>query len=205
MRLTKIYTKVGDKGTTLLASGTKVSKDSPRIDCFGSVDELNSFLGLLRDTLRETGHELLRDLFPDLLKQLGMIQNECFDLGGELSTPTEVLDVTRQQVVTQASIARLEQEMDSFNEGLAPLANFILPGGHRANSIAHVCRTVCRRAERGIVALANSGETVREEPRIYLNRLSDWLFVVSRVISQRLDVPEVLWQQSGKPVGPSTR
>ncbi len=198
MRLTKIYTKVGDKGTTLLASGVKVPKDSPRIDCYGTVDELNSFLGLLRDTLAETNHALLRDVFPDLLKQFALIQNECFDLGGELATPLDVLDPTRQQVVTATAIARLEREMDAYNESLEPLANFVLPGGHRANSLAHVCRTVCRRAERGIVALANSGEAVREEPRIYLNRLSDWLFVVSRVISARLGVPEVLWAQ-GKP------
>jgi cob(I)alamin adenosyltransferase len=193
MRLTKIYTKVGDKGTTLLASGAKVRKDSPRIDCYGTVDELNSFVGLLRDTLAET-----RDLFADLIEQLAAIQNECFDLGGELATPIEILDPTRQQVVSHAAIERLEAPMDAYNESLKPLENFILPGGHRANSLAHVCRTVCRRAERGIVALANSGETVRDEPRIYLNRLSDWLFVASRVISQRLGVPELLWQQAKK-------
>lgn len=191
MRLTKIYTKVGDKGTTLLASGAKVPKDSPRIDCYGTVDELNSFLGLLRDSLEP-------ELFIDLLKQLAAVQNECFDLGGELATPVDLLDPTRQQVVSTASIARLEHEMDHYNESLEPLANFILPGGHRANSLAHVCRTVCRRAERAIVALANAGEAVRDEPRIYLNRLSDWLFIVSRVISQRLKVPEVLWQQARK-------
>lgn len=190
MRLTKIYTKVGDKGTTLLASGEKVPKDSVRIDAYGNVDELNSFLGLWRDTLGETA-------FPDLLAQLAQIQNDMFDLGGELSTPAKVLDVKKQQVVTAASVARLEQEMDAYMETLPPLANFVLPGGHQANSLAHVCRTVCRRAERGVVALARE-EDVRDEPRIYLNRLSDWLFVAGRVVSQRLNVPEVLWRQAGK-------
>ena len=193
MRLTKIYTKIGDKGLTMLASGAKVPKDSPRIETYGTVDELNSFLGLLRDTL--TSADAAR--FADLTAHIAVIQNEIFDLGGELATPADILDTSRQQVVTHADIARLEQEMDAYNESLEPLANFVLPGGHQANSLAHVCRTVCRRAERLIVSLAGV-EQIREEPRIYLNRLSDWLFVASRVISQRLGVPEVLWQQAGK-------
>ena len=193
MRLTKIYTKVGDQGQTMLAGGSKVPKDSPRIDSYGTVDELNSFLGLLRDTL--TG--LPGSSCSDLVAQIAKIQNEMHDLGGELSTPFDKLDVLKQQVVTPESVARLEREMDSYNEALPPLANFVLPGGHQANSLAHVCRTVCRRAERLVVALARN-ETVRSEPRIYLNRLSDWLFVASRVISLRLGVPEVLWHQAGK-------
>jgi cob(I)alamin adenosyltransferase len=193
MRLTKIYTKVGDKGTTLLASGAKVPKDSLRIETYGTVDELNSFLGLLRDALTDAGKEP----FADITAKLYVIQNEIFDLGGELATPLEILNTERQQVVNAASIARLEAEIDALNEPLPPLANFVLPGGHQANSVAHVCRTVCRRAERLIVALARD-EKVRDEPRIYLNRLSDWLFVVGRVISARLGLPEVLWQQRGK-------
>ncbi len=193
MRLTKIYTKVGDKGQTMLAGGTKVPKDSLRIDTYGTIDELNSFLGLLRDTLAG-GHS---SGFTDLLSQLAAIQNEMHDLGGELSTPLPQLDISRQQVVTSASIARLESEIDAYNDKLPPLANFVLPGGHLGNSTAHVCRTVCRRAERLLVALSRA-EAVRDEPRIYLNRLSDWLFVASRVISQRLGCPEVLWNQAGK-------
>ncbi len=192
MRLTKIYTKIGDKGQTMLASGTKVPKDALRIDTYGTVDELNSFLGLLRDTLA-----VHTSKFPDVQPQLAVIQNEMHDLGGELSMPPELLDPRKQQVVSQASIARLEAEMDAYNENLPPLANFVLPGGHPANSTAHVCRTVCRRAERLIVALGRA-EAVRDEPRIYLNRLSDWLFVASRVISARLGVPEVLWLQAKK-------
>lgn len=192
MRLTKIYTKVGDKGTTLLASGAKVPKDSVRIESYGTVDELNAFLGQLADTVRAAGDKL-----ADLLPKLAQVQNEIFDLGGELATPMEVLNVERQQVVTHATIARLESEIDHYNESLPPLENFVLPGGHPANSAAHVCRTVCRRAERQVVALARE-EQVRDEARIYLNRLSDWLFVVSRVVSLRLGCPEVLWQQAGK-------
>jgi cob(I)alamin adenosyltransferase len=192
MRLTRIYTKVGDKGQTLLATGEKVPKDSARIEAYGTVDELNSFLGLWRDTLAESA-----GAFADLIQQLAKIQNEMHDLGGELATPLAALNVQRQQVVTAASAERLEHEMDAYNETLPPLANFVLPGGHRANSLAHVCRTVCRRAERCVVALARTDE-VRDEARVYLNRLSDWLFVAGRVVSKRLGCPEVLWHQAGK-------
>jgi cob(I)alamin adenosyltransferase len=160
VRLTKIYTKVGDKGTTLLANGERVSKDAARIEAYGTVDELGSFLALWRDAMTSTDSRKFADI--------------------------------------QASIARLEHEMDAYNESLAPLANFVLPGGHQANSLAHVCRTICRRAERHVVHLAGS-ESVRDEARIYLNRLSDWLFVASRVVSARLGCPEVLWKQTGKP------
>lgn len=193
MRLTKIYTKVGDQGLTMLAGGSKVPKDSPRIDTYGTVDELNSFLGCLRDILQATDGAR----FVDVIKQLSVVQNEMHDLGGELSTPAERLDLTKQQVVSLESIARLEREMDAYNDMLPPLANFVLPGGHQANSMAHICRTVCRRTERLVVALART-ETIRSEPRIFLNRLSDWLFIISRVISQRLNVPEILWHQAGK-------
>ncbi|MCX6105253.1 MAG: cob(I)yrinic acid a,c-diamide adenosyltransferase [Proteobacteria bacterium] len=194
MRLTKIYTKIGDQGTTMLADGTMVPKHSLRIETYGTIDELNSFLGWLRDILRDT--EPLR--FQSLVAQLGHIQNEMHDLGGELATPTESLRTDRQSLVSVASIARLESEIDTFNDSLPPLANFVLPGGHQANSAAHICRTVCRRAERLIVRLASS-DKLRDEPRIYVNRLSDWLFVVSRHISQTLGVPEVLWNQPKKP------
>ena len=193
MRLTKIYTKIGDQGTTMLADGTTVPKHSLRIETYGTIDELNSFLGWLRDILRDT--EPLR--FHGLVVQLGLIQNEMHDLGGELATPTESLRTDRQSLVSVTSIERLESEIDNFNDSLPPLANFVLPGGHQANSAAHICRTVCRRAERLIVRLASS-DRLRDEPRIYVNRLSDWLFVVSRYISQTLGVPEVLWNQPKK-------
>lgn len=192
MRLTKIYTKVGDKGQTLLATGVKVPKDSLRIEAYGTVDELNSFLGLLRDSLDSLG-----TAFVDLVASVALIQNEMHDLGGELATPLEALNLERQQVVSVREITRLESEMDGFNEKLAPLANFVLPGGHAANSTAHICRTVCRRAERLVVTLGRE-EPLRDDVRIYLNRLSDWLFVLSRVISQRLGLAEILWVQRGR-------
>ncbi len=193
MRLTKIYTKVGDKGQTMLASGQKVPKDSLRIETYGTVDELNAFLAVLHDHLAADANK-----FKDLIDRIAAVQNETFDLGGELSMPPEKLDPTKQQVVSAAQIARLENEIDEYNEKLPPLANFVLPGGHPANSAAHVCRTVCRRAERLVVKLSRE-EPVRDDARIYLNRLSDWLFVASREISRRLGVAEVLWKQAKRP------
>ena len=193
MRLTKIYTKVGDQGSTMLASGELVPKDSLRIETYGTVDELNAFLGLWRDTLIDTDSVL----FADLAVLIALIQNEMHDLGGELATPLAVLDTTKQQVVGAVEITRLENEIDLFNTNLHPLKNFVLPGGHRANSMAHICRTVCRRAERLLVALTRI-EPIRDEARIYLNRLSDWIFVVGREVSRRLNSPEVLWGQRGK-------
>lgn len=194
MRLTKIYTKVGDKGTTLLASGERVSKASPRIEAYGTVDELNAVVGMLRDVLQERVSQTKTARCDDIHARLLVIQNELFDLGGELSTPAKVLNAARQSVVSAASIARLEAEMDEMNEHLPPLENFVLPGGHLANSVAHLARTVCRRAERCVVSLAEI-EDVRDDARVYLNRLSDWLFVICREVSFRFKVPETLWQQ----------
>jgi cob(I)alamin adenosyltransferase len=193
MRLTKIYTKVGDQGTTLIVGGDRVPKDSLRIEAYGTVDELNAFLGLWRDELSAEPDETFRDLTDKLL----LIQNEMHDLGGELATPLPLLDAGKQQVVSNASISRLEQEIDSMNEQLAPLANFVLPGGHRLNSLSHVCRTICRRAERCIVALCHK-EEVRPDVAIYVNRLSDWLFVAGRLVGKRLNIQEVLWRQRSK-------
>lgn len=191
MRLTKIYTKTGDKGGTLLASGEKISKGAQRIEAYGAVDELNSCVGLLRDHLQReaafNGHWIL--------VSLERIQNELFDLGSELATPTKALRLDRQKVLDQKDVSALEVEIDQINENLEPLANFVLPGGHVCNSFAHLARTVCRRAERDLVRLRAEETDIRLETQIYLNRLSDWLFVVGRAISQRLKVPEVLWQQ----------
>lgn len=197
MRLTKIYTKIGDGGNTMLATGAKVSKAAKRICAYGTVDELNAVVGMLRDELVEVDRLRRDKIFSDLNQHLLMIQNELFDLGGELSVPVEHLDVGRQQVVTLSAIQRLEDQMDLLNEHLPPLKNFILPGGHRANSAAHLARTVCRRAEREVIALSEL-EEVRSEARIYLNRLSDWLFVICRELSSRLNVEEILWSQRGK-------
>lgn len=194
IRLSKIYTKVGDKGTTMLASGEKVSKSSKRIEAYGTVDELNAIVGMLRDILLD-GTKVPAGAFSELSARLFLIQNELFDVGGELSTPAEHLNIARQQVVSGVQIQRLENEMDAANEHLAPLANFVLPGGHLANSTAHLARTVCRRAERAVVALSEQ-DTIRDDVRIYLNRLSDWLFVMCREISHKLQIPEVLWRQN---------
>lgn len=193
MRLTKIYTKVGDKGKTMLASGERVAKDDVRIEAYGTIDELNAFIGWLRDEI----HNAHSRGFDDILMGLLRIQNEMHDIGGELATPTNVLDTTRQQVVSKDSIDRLESEIDTYNDGLAPLENFVLPGGNRINSMTQVCRTICRRAERRLWSLSKQ-EEVREEPIVYINRLSDWFFVVGRTASKRLDCKEVLWNQAGK-------
>jgi cob(I)alamin adenosyltransferase len=191
VRLSKIYTRVGDKGSTLLATGERVLKSNVRIEAYGTVDELNSMVGFLRDSIVDDPRLL------DLCEPLTKIQNELFDIGGELSVPLDVLDTQRQQVVAMADVGRLEQEMDAFNELLKPLENFVLPGGHLANSTTHIVRTVCRRAERAVVRMSEQ-DAVRDEVRIYLNRLGDWFFVLSREISRRLGVPEVLWAQNKK-------
>ncbi len=191
VRLSKIYTRVGDKGSTLLATGERVLKSNVRIEAYGTVDELNSMVGFLRDSIIDDRRLL------DICEPLTKIQNELFDIGGELSVPLDVLDTQRQQVVSMADVGRLEQEMDAFNELLKPLENFVLPGGHLANSTTHIVRTVCRRAERAVVRMSEQ-DAVRDEVRIYLNRLGDWFFVLSREISRRLGVPEVLWAQNKK-------
>ena len=188
MRLSKIYTKMGDGGETMLADGGMVSKLHPRVEAYGAVDELNAHVGFLRDNLLESDHG------GSFESHLRRVQNELFDLGGELATPASVLDESRQQVVREDSVSRLEEEMDAWNESLQPLKNFVLPGGHRVNSCAHVCRTVCRRAERELLRIPKS-EELRSITLVYLNRLSDWFFVLSRKLSQGLGADEILWQQ----------
>ncbi|MBC7533844.1 MAG: cob(I)yrinic acid a,c-diamide adenosyltransferase [Oligoflexus sp.] len=191
MRLSKIYTKTGDQGGTMLASGERISKTAVRIEAYGTVDELNACVGMLRDHMR------VDNALPEswIALSLSRIQNELFDLGGELATPTHALNPARQKVLNQDDIKVLEDEIDKCNETLAPLANFVLPGGHICNSTAHLARTVCRRAEREVVRLRAEENDVRVETQIYLNRLSDWLFVISRALSHELNVPEVLWDQ----------
>ena len=188
MRLDKIYTKVGDKGSTLLATGQRVAKSSLRIEAYGTVDELNAQLGMLRDlSLKELNeHPIITQLFT--------IQNELFDIGAELASLPSPQNPSNPCHINMESVERLEQEMDQANENLPPLKNFVLPGGNTLNSQAHICRCICRRAERSTVRLHDE-DSVRPEVRIYLNRLSDWLFIMSRLISHELSVPEVLWQQ----------
>ena len=191
MRLTRIYTKTGDKGVTTLASGEKISKSARRLEAYGSVDELNSWIGFLRDQIQ--AQATFKEHWID--GSLARIQNELFDLGGELATPAKAINPTRQRLVSTHDIKCLEEEIDQVNEHLPTLANFVLPGGHPGNSTAHLARTICRRAERELVRFHIEEPEVRGETLIYLNRLSDWLFVMSRLISQKLGCPEVLWQQ----------
>lgn len=196
MRLTKIYTKTGDQGNTMLASGEFVSKGSLRIEAYGTVDELNSFVGLTRDKLISlVGHE--KNKLSPLVDKLLDIQHSLFDLGGELATPQKFLDTGRQQVVTDEDVKQLEILIDAMNSQLEPLANFVLPGGSEINSLAHVCRTIARRAERHIVNLANE-EVIRDRAIIFINRLSDYFFVFARFVSFHFETQEVLWNQKNK-------
>ncbi|MGO4155120.1 cob(I)yrinic acid a,c-diamide adenosyltransferase [Cupriavidus sp. YAF13] len=176
-RLSKIATRTGDAGTTGLGDGSRTSKDSLRIAAIGDVDELNSNLGVL---LTET-------LPDDVRSALLHIQHDLFDLGGELSIPGYVL-------VKPEQVLQLDEWLDHYNANLPRLAEFILPGGSRAAAVAHVCRTVCRRAERALVALG-AQEALNEAPRQYLNRLSDLLFVLSRVLNRAGGGSDVLWQR----------
>ncbi|MEO5764908.1 MAG: cob(I)yrinic acid a,c-diamide adenosyltransferase [Casimicrobiaceae bacterium] len=176
-RLSRIVTRTGDAGETGLGDGSRVAKDAPRISAIGAVDELNSTLGML----------LAEALPEDVLACLTEVQHDLFDLGGELSIPGHA-------AVTDAHVLRLEDAVEHFNAGLAPLKEFILPGGTRAAALAHVARTVCRRAERDTVALASAG-SVGAPTRKYLNRLSDLLFVLARVLNRAAGQPDVLWRR----------
>ncbi|MBI3210078.1 MAG: cob(I)yrinic acid a,c-diamide adenosyltransferase [Candidatus Solibacter usitatus] len=188
--LNRIYTRQGDAGETRLAGGQTVPKDSPRIDCYGIVDELNSIAGIARVTLEESPNRS-----PDLDRLAAIllrVQHELFNLGSILATlPQDVHP--RQARVTQAEIDQLEAEMDSMNAELAPLRSFVLPGGCRANAELHLGRTVCRRAERVATALARI-EPVPPEVIAYLNRLSDAFFVWSRWVSHKMAAAETLWE-----------
>lgn len=176
-RLSKIYTRTGDAGTTGLGDGKRVSKNSLRIHALGEVDEVNAIIGLL---LTET-------LPEDVTALLTNVQHDLFDLGGEVCIPGMTM-------ITDKQVTYLENELDRLNEDLDPLKDFILPGGTRAAAIAHHARTVCRRAERALVALALE-EAVNDAPRQYLNRLSDLLFVLARVLNRAGGRGDVLWQK----------
>lgn len=189
LRLSKIYTKSGDEGMTSLVNGRRVAKNHARIEAYGTVDELNAHLGLAAASITE-----LRAEFP-ALDHLGAIllrvQHELFNLGSLLATDPAQLH-PKQPRITAADVQQLETEIDAMNEELPELRSFVLPGGARLNAELHVCRTVCRRAERLCNALAQS-EEVQPEVLHYLNRLSDALFVWSRWASKTLGVAEVLW------------
>ena len=175
-RLSQIATRTGDQGTTGLGDNTRVSKDHLRVHAMGDVDELNSHIGVL---LCETLPDGVRDVLVE-------IQHQLFNLGGELSIPGF-------ELLKKEAIVDLDQALDTYNATLPKLAEFILPAGNRAASQAHVCRTVARRAERAVVALGES-ETLNESPRQYLNRLSDLMFVLSRVLNRMDGGDDVYWK-----------
>jgi cob(I)alamin adenosyltransferase len=182
-RLSKIYTRTGDAGETGLGDGSRVPKDSLRVHALGEIDELNSVLGLL----------LAEDLPAGVRTALNGIQHELFDLGGEVCMPGHA-------AIGEGQVAGLEELLDEYNRDLPPLKEFILPGGARTAGLAHLARTVCRRAERALVSLART-EPVGASARKYLNRLSDLLFVLGRVLNRAGGGSDVLWQprRSGGP------
>ena len=176
-RLSKIVTRTGDAGTTGLGDGSRVGKESARINAIGYIDELNSTVGLLRS-----------ESLPAAVDEvLAAIQHDLFDLGGELSIPGYT-------AVTDVHVARMEAEIERLNADLAPLKEFILPGGTRTAALAHLCRTTCRRAERSLVRLA-AAEAVGDAARRYVNRLSDLFFVLARALNRDAGHPDVLWQK----------
>lgn len=186
MALNRIYTKRGDAGETSLAGGQRLPKDAPRIDAYGTVDELSAVVGLAWVSCGESP-KLAR-----LAEILRRVQHELFNLGSILATlPADVHP--KQARVTAAESEQLEREIDTMNAELAPLRSFVLPGGTRINAELHLARTVCRRAERLLVAVAREEEIPAEAIR-YLNRLSDALFVWSRWVNHVLGAPEVLWE-----------
>jgi cob(I)alamin adenosyltransferase len=175
-RLSKIYTRTGDDGTTGLGDGTRVAKDSARVAAYGTVDELNSAIGVV----------LAQEITGPVRETLTQVQHDLFDLGGELCIPGMAM-------IHDGDVERLELTLDEFNADLPALKDFILPGGGSAAACCHVARTVCRRAEREVVSLSRQ-ETVRPEAIRYLNRLSDLLFVLARVLARASGHGEVLWQ-----------
>jgi cob(I)alamin adenosyltransferase len=182
----KIYTKTGDTGDTGLFGGPRVRKDSPRIEAYGTVDELNAVLGLARADVAAAA----------LDAKLSRVQCELFDLGAELATPDPASHGVRG--ITAGHIARLESEIDSLEQTLPKLKQFILPGGTALAARLHLARTVCRRAERRLITLADhSDEPISAQAAVYLNRLSDWLFVVARAANQAAGRAEEPWRQCG--------
>jgi cob(I)alamin adenosyltransferase len=189
LTLNRIYTRTGDSGETALVSGERVPKDALRIECYGTVDELNAFVGLACQSASDLAPATAA--MGELYEILVRVQHELFNLGSVLATMPEKM-MPRQPRITEQEISTLESEIDRCNATLPALKSFVLPGGSRLNAELHVCRTVCRRAERLAVALARDGGADLICVR-YLNRLSDALFVYSRWANHLLDVNEVLW------------
>jgi cob(I)alamin adenosyltransferase len=189
-RLSKIYTKGGDKGETSLVNGRRIPKDDPKIDAYGTIDELNAQIGVACVSAQELAPT--SEPLSKLGRILVRVQHELFNLGSILATDPEAIH-PKQPRVTEADVRQLESEIDEMNAELAVLPSFVLPGGCRLNAELHVCRTVCRRAERLVIALSRKEDVPAEAIR-YLNRLSDAFFVWSRWVCLKLGAAEVLWQ-----------
>jgi len=191
VRITKVYTRTGDRGETGLVGGKRVAKDSPRVEAYGAIDELNSIVGLARAFNEERlgRHDAHR--FLDLT--LRQIQDELFDLGSELATPPDAFQGGMYRV-GEREVKKIEQLIDECQKELTPLRSFVLPGGGKIGAYLHQCRTVCRRAEREILRLSRA-EDIGEWPVKYVNRLSDLFFVMSRWISRQTGEAEYLWQR----------
>jgi cob(I)alamin adenosyltransferase len=190
IRITRVYTRRGDRGETDLVGGTRAPKDSPRIEAYGTVDELNAAVGMVRAANAERRRTPACRELDAVLRRL---QNELFDLGGELATPAAEFRPGMFRV-GEAEVKALEAVMDRCQKDLAPLKSFVLPGGGRLSALLHVARTVCRRAERDVLRLMRV-EDIGEWPLAYLNRLSDLLFVLSRWIGHALGEHEFLWER----------
>ncbi len=182
MSKSQVYTKTGDRGRTSLIGGTRVPKNDKRLEAYGTVDELNTFIGMIRSYDIDEGSKL----------QIIKIQKKLFEIGAYLATDTNVADLRDKLKYNEADIEELEQQMDAMDELLPPLKYFLLPGGHPCVSYCHISRTVCRRAERCILTVVDESEVNTWVVR-YINRLSDYLFVLSRHLSKYFDVNEIPW------------
>lgn len=191
IRITRVYTRTGDRGETALVGGKRVPKDSLRIEAYGTIDELNSIVGLARAFNEEKLADGEPHRFLDTL--LRQIQDELFDLGSELAAPPDFFQEGMYRV-SESEVKKIEQLIDKCQEELEPLKSFVLPGGGRIGAYLHQCRTVCRRAEREILRLSRA-EELGEWPIKYVNRLSDLFFVLSRWISKKTGKDEYLWQR----------
>ena len=181
----KIYTKTGDEGMTSLVGGQRVSKCCERLECYGTVDELNSYVGLLMTYCEDVAD----------IEFLTSLQGNLFVVGGYLATDNSEKEVRQSNIVTDEMIARVEDEIDRLQAVLPPLRLFILPGGSRGSAYAHVCRTVCRRAERAVLRLSETEATVDANVTAYINRLSDYFFVLARKLNHDSSIEDIVWRR----------
>src|SRR5271168_2803938 len=193
IRLTRIYTRSGDRGLTALVGGARVPKESARLEAYGAIDELNSIVGIVRSHLPGYKRRFGKD-YRWYSESLRRIQNELFDVGSELATPPPA-EYAGMHKISAAESKKLEEEMDHMQQELKPLKSFTLPGGGLLNGFLHQARTVCRRAERILWAVKRD-EEIGDQLIIYINRLSDHLFVQSRWVAKRLTEPEFLWDRA---------